>query len=80
MLYFADFFSPFLHLQLITTSCSSAITVTSYQVFSQTTAFPNICLRHALSTKEEVTREQLRLISERISLAEDRWRKVGTRS
>ncbi|KAK2538768.1 hypothetical protein Q9966_005441 [Columba livia] len=41
----------------------------------QTTAFLNICRGHALSIKEEVTREWLKFILESINLAEDRWRK-----
>lgn len=48
MFYFADFFFPlFLPWQLITTICSSAIIITIYWVFSQTTAFCSICLRHS---------------------------------
>ncbi|OPJ79122.1 hypothetical protein AV530_005048 [Patagioenas fasciata monilis] len=49
--------------------------VTFHQVFSQTTAFRNICRGHALSIKEEVTREWLKFILESINLAEDRWKK-----
>lgn len=41
------FFFLFWLLQLITTICCSAITVTFYQMFSQATAFCSICLGHS---------------------------------